>query len=482
MSNYESALGLKLRNGLIIKVPPSLSATTTYVLLEQEEWFEKEINFLTRFLKPGMTAIDIGANLGVYSIPIAHLVSPGGNIISYEPGSEARALLEDSRKSNGFSNLEIVAAALSNQERDGHLGFAATSEQRALDDAGIGERVRVTSLDSENGARSWRAVDFVKIDAEGEEERIINGGRSFFGAHSPLVMFEIRAANKVNENLRTMFSAIGYKIFRQLGGNAILVPVDAAQPLDDYELNLFAAKPDRAQAMSQQGLLVDPVPEWLPEPCHQSEAITFWRRQIFASQLKLPNDSTSSADADYQNALTGYAIWRANDQTTELRCAALAFALQSARAACTRALTVERASTWARIAWEWGARGESVTALQRLLQHLTGNTQLKEPFWPAAARFDDISPDDQPLEWFAAAAAEQYERTLSFSSLFSGPSQRLAWLGNQRFASAEIVRRRVLTEALAGKRPKVPKRLCEPAVDHLNADVWRSGAVPGTVK
>lgn len=482
MSNYELALGLKLRNGLIIKVPPSLSATTTYVLLEQEEWFEKEIIFLTHFLKPGMTAIDIGANLGVYSMPMARLVSPSGTIISYEPGGEARAFLEDSRESNGFGNLEIVGMALSDREREGHLGFAASSEQRALDNAGIGERVRVTSLDSENAARSWPAVDFVKIDAEGEEERIINGGRSFFAAHSPLVMFEVRAGNKVNENLRPMFSAIGYKIYRQLVGNPILVPVDATQPLDEYELNLFAAKPDRAQALSQQGLLIDPIPQWTPEPLHHKEAMTFWRRQIFASRLKLPNDSASSADPDYQNALTGYAIWRANDQTTALRCAALAFALQSVRAACIRALTVERASTWARIAWEWGARGESVAALAQLLQNLTGSTRLKEPFWPAAARFDDISPDDQPLDWFAAAAAEQYERTFSFSSLFSGPSPRLAWLGNQRFASAEMERRRILTAALAGMRPKVSKRLCEPATDHLNAAVWRTGAVPGTVK
>src|SRR5262249_31376557 len=52
-------------------VPPSLSSITTYILLEQERWFEKELGFLARWLKPGMTAIDIGANLGVYALPMA---------------------------------------------------------------------------------------------------------------------------------------------------------------------------------------------------------------------------------------------------------------------------------------------------------------------------------------------------------------------------------------------------------------------------
>jgi len=63
-------------------VPAKLSAITSYVLLEQEEWFEKEIHFLRRFLKPGMTAIDIGANLGVYSLPMASLVGPDGRVFS----------------------------------------------------------------------------------------------------------------------------------------------------------------------------------------------------------------------------------------------------------------------------------------------------------------------------------------------------------------------------------------------------------------
>src|SRR5262249_44145827 len=153
--------------------PPSLSAITTYVLLEQEEWFEKEINFLRHFLKPGMTAIDIGANLGVYSLPMARLVAPGGRVFAYEPGGEARTLLEGSRKANGLGNLEVVGQALSDGARDGHLAFAASTELRALGSAGTGERVRITSLDLESAVRPWSSVDFVKVDAEGEEERIL---------------------------------------------------------------------------------------------------------------------------------------------------------------------------------------------------------------------------------------------------------------------------------------------------------------------
>jgi FkbM family methyltransferase len=112
---------------------------TTYVLLEQEEWFEKEINFLRRFLKPGMVAIDIGANLGVYSLPMAHIVSPRGHIFSYEPGSQSRVLLKASKEINGLGNLDIVGLALSDDLKQGHLSFARSSELRALNAAGSGD-------------------------------------------------------------------------------------------------------------------------------------------------------------------------------------------------------------------------------------------------------------------------------------------------------------------------------------------------------
>jgi FkbM family methyltransferase len=477
----ESALSLKLADGLRIAVPRALSAITTYVLLEQEAWFEKEIMFLRHFLKPGMTAIDVGANLGLYSLPMARLVGPNGRVFSYEPGGEARGLLERSRAMNGLNNLEIIGAALSDGNRQGYLALAASTELRALGAAGTGEPVRVTSLDLETAARpSWSSIDFIKIDAEGEEERIIAGGRAFFANHSPLVMFEIKAGDKVNERLRTIFPAIGYRLFRQLAGAPLLVPDDISQPLDGYELNLFAANAWRESELARDGLLVQALPAWKPSDVDRDNAGLFWQRQKFASFAA--GMSLISDDAEYQDSLAAYAAWRATDRPITTRCAALVFALNSLRTICARAYTVEHASTFARVAWEWGARGESVAALLRLLQTLQAQgAQFKEAFWPPSPRFDDIAPGIQPAHWLAEAAAEQFERTISFSSLFSGTSVVLPWLCSQAGSGAEMERRRVLIAARAGQGPRVPERLCAAAPDHLNADIWRAGAVPGTV-
>jgi FkbM family methyltransferase len=457
----QPALHLTLGDGPTIAVPASLSAITTYVLLEQEAWFEKEINFLRNFLKPGMTAIDIGSNLGVYTLPIARWVGSEGSLCSYEPGSEARAFLEKSKNLNDLTSHLVLGVALSDSRKEGYLASAASTELRALGPAGSGEPVHITSLDLENAERGWRSVDFVKIDAEGEEERIIAGGRGFFADHSPLVMFEIKSGDKVNERLRAVFPGIGYRVFRQLAGAPILVP-DDAKPLDGYELNLFAAKPDRADALAREGLLADTIPRWSPETAASGNA-------------GLP-------EADYDRALHAFAMWRATDQPVSARCGALAAALSEIRTACARSCTPERASTWARIAFEWGARGESIMALQQLLSMMREKQPLlREPFLPASSRFDAIAASEPAGDWFAVAAAEQYERTYSFSSIFSGPSPFLVWLCGQRLAAAEMLRRQMLIMAKAGHCPRVPERLCVPAADHLNAAVWRAGMVPGTV-
>jgi hypothetical protein len=97
-------------DGTVLSVPASLSAVTTYVLLEQERWFEKEVEFVRQYMKPGMTAIDIGANLGVYSVPMARRVGPTGAVYSFEPASTTRAHLSRSVELNRCANLHLIPA------------------------------------------------------------------------------------------------------------------------------------------------------------------------------------------------------------------------------------------------------------------------------------------------------------------------------------------------------------------------------------
>ena len=298
-----------------------------------------------------MTAVDIGANLGVYSLPLSRFVGKTGRIWAYEPGSEARNLLERSRVRNRADNLQILPAALSDTARDGHLKFGASSELNALGDDGPGERIQVSSMDIESAVHGWPSLDFVKIDAEGEEERILAGGRDLFERSSPLVLFEIKAGNEPNTRLREVFAGLGYRLFRQLGGAPILVPDDASQALDEYELNLFAAKEDRANAIAKEGLLVASMPHWHAKKADHEYAAHVWRSHPFAALIQSPEGV--AMDPAVGDSIAGFAAWRAQSNPIGARCAALQFALHRARIAAAQVVSAARLSTLARIAWEW---------------------------------------------------------------------------------------------------------------------------------
>lgn len=472
-------MSLRLSDSTVVAVPATLASITTYVVLEQEGWFEKEVAFLRRWLRPGMQVIDIGANLGVYSLPMAAWVGPAGRVFAYEPAGETRGFLERSRALNGAVNLAIRPEALSDRPRQAHLAHGASSELHSLGGDGAGEDVAVTTLDIEDGRGDWTSPDFIKIDAEGEEDRILVGGRRFFDRHSPLVMFEIKAGTVVNEGLRAAFSAMGYGIYRQLGGAAVLVPDDAGSPLDGYELNLFAAKPDRAARLAEDGVLVRSMPTWQPDDATRHAGLEVWRSQPFAAPFL--DVLGFVLDGRHRDALAGYAVWRDGDRPLGERCAALTFACDTLRSLCREAPTCPRLSTLARVAWEAGRRAESVEALTRFIaQAKAGEIQVAEPFWPACPRYDDLSPTADPGGWFVAAAVEQLERSSGFSSLFTGGTPDLGWLVRTPFASTEMIRRAVLTLARRGQTTLVPDRLGTAAADHMNAAVWRDGLVPNT--
>jgi hypothetical protein len=106
---------------------------------------------------------------------------------------------------------------------------------------------------------------------------------------------------------------------------------------------------------------------------------------------------------------------------------------------------------------------------------------LTEPFWPANPRFDAIAPGRDVGTWFVVSMVEQVERIAAYSSFFVPEETNLDWLTRQPFVSREMERRHILKRLRRGQFVPVPERLCKPAEDHINFELWRSGAVPNSV-
>ncbi len=447
-------------DGVSVVTPDTLMQITPYVLEEQQDWFEDEIKFLRRVLAPGQHAIDIGANCGVYTFVMAKHVGPEGQVWAFEPATVAMALLTRGKGINGFRNLTLERSAVSDLCGIAALALHEDPEANSIADpeatAAHTESVRRVSLDECLNIYSWRRVDFLKIDAEGEESRIILGGKRFFSALSPLVQFEVRAGAALNLALVGEFAKIGYTSYRLVPGLNVLVPFDGATTQDGFLLNLFCCKPDCADRLAAAGFLLRPQ-EVESNSARSMEVMALagdrkydWHntlaRMPYGQEFAVHwADAQSTGNSDVVEALALHAVSQDERLAAALRFEALRASFDILRTLCERAASHLRLASLARVSREFGARSFSVSALQLLNDAIERQDRLdfSEPFLAPNGRFDQIPPTSDVTKWIEAAILEELERTQHFSSFYSGGQtiarlERIASLG---MGSPEMARR-----------------------------------------
>lgn len=171
---------------------------TTAVYLYRDH-YEPELAHLEDFVPEGSTVIDVGANLGLYTVVAAKLVGPRGRVIAVEPSAATFELLRHNVALNGLGNVTLVNKALSDgvgAARLYHIAGAPNYSLGAPADPGTAyEDVETVSLDrlvTDCGAAD---VSCVKIDVEGAEHLVVRGGTGCLARWRPAVIFEVNDEN-----------------------------------------------------------------------------------------------------------------------------------------------------------------------------------------------------------------------------------------------------------------------------------------------
>jgi FkbM family methyltransferase len=148
---------------------------------------EKVIASVTR---PGMVAIDIGANIGYHTFTLAKLVGPQGIVVAIEPTSYACEKLRRNLSLNDFANVRLMNVGLSDRD-EGEVEARFRSSYR-LDgrDEVRSERIRLVALDSLVGEQQLKRVDFIKLDVDGYEAKVFAGARTVLERFHPYIFFE----------------------------------------------------------------------------------------------------------------------------------------------------------------------------------------------------------------------------------------------------------------------------------------------------
>jgi FkbM family methyltransferase len=461
--NISGAVEIRTLDGGRMVLPDDINQLTLYVLLEQEDWFEDETAFLSDFLAPGMRVLDVGANLGVYTLLALRRVGAQGRVFSVEPSSTTARWLRANVALNDFENVEVFEHALS--DKSGELRFSMPSgseSYRLVDDSSgfqRGELVKVLRLDDVAYRFGIEAVDLVKLDAEGAEKKIIDGGRNFFDRESPLVMFEVKNEQEFDPALVQKFMNLGYQPFRLIPGLGLLAPVDSSQPLEPYLLNLFACKDDRRKRLVQSGLLAEDDGERAMVREADENAIwnyllskTYARSRVESWKSRMASKCTES-EVRWAKMLACFVAAVDIKSKASTRLASLEAAFKLVTEAGPDIEPAARLNTLARIAWALGLRSQATEALTKLTRlGDDGKRAFHRPFLPASPHFDAINPGDRLSAWCEACAHDQYECLRSFSSYFLGEHnlESLEQLRSNPFQRPEMERRRLLVRMRHG--------------------------------
>ncbi len=151
-----------------------------------------EAEFFAGLLRPGMTVVDIGANVGCYTALAAHSVGPSGAVIAFEPDPENFSFLTATVTLNNFKNVTLAACAASDRVGEGTLFLSEDNKgDHQIYDSGEQRRARtiqLTTLDAFLRERGIARVDVIKIDVEGAEASVLRGMAQTMRANPALRM------------------------------------------------------------------------------------------------------------------------------------------------------------------------------------------------------------------------------------------------------------------------------------------------------
>ncbi len=146
------------------------------------------LDYVRTTLRPGDTFIDIGANVGLFTLTAARAVGPGGRVYAFEPSSRERAYLERNIRQNGFDNVVVAPCALADAPgeldiliaSDGGLNSFARNKHPEQQVERM-ERVSVVTLDDFVKRNAIGDIRLIKIDVEGAEHLVIAGASETLG-------------------------------------------------------------------------------------------------------------------------------------------------------------------------------------------------------------------------------------------------------------------------------------------------------------
>ncbi|SNC68249.1 methyltransferase, FkbM family [Marinobacter sp. es.048] len=180
---------------------------------------EAEFNIIERVVREGDRVIDIGANVGHYTLKLSGLVGREGRVLAFEPISETFDMLTSNVSYSGLKNVTLINGAVSDNVKEAKFTIPKENLYQSYMDE-TGDLPIMAFALSSFIPKNWN-LTFIKIDAEGCDESIIASAIDVLNIFRPIVMSEI--GQKTAEAL--VCSLENYAVWGVKGShNKFLVP------------------------------------------------------------------------------------------------------------------------------------------------------------------------------------------------------------------------------------------------------------------
>ena len=217
-----------------------------------------QTEIVKKYVRKGDIVIDIGAHVGYYTLLMAQLVGKNGKVYSFEPDPVNFQLLKKSVEINGFENVVLIQKAVSNitDKVKLFLGDDDSAINRIYD-AKLGDAKESIDVDSvtidEYFKENDELINFIKLDSEGSEVKIINGMKQFLSRNKELVMmteffpFLIKkSGDEPNQYLKSLEKS-GFSLYNILDKNEKTNKINSENFLEsginsEYCTNLLCIK------------------------------------------------------------------------------------------------------------------------------------------------------------------------------------------------------------------------------------------------
>ncbi len=220
------------------------------VWLQSEEW--SELQYLQYRLHENETFIDVGANIGIWTLVAASAVGSTGRVFSFEPNPTTfRKLIANIARNGKAATVTALQQAASRV--NGAVSFSCPIQHNLsaiADDQTTDNTITVPSV-SLDSALQGIAVTGMKLDTEGHELASLEGAASIINDSSPWLIIEFNTTLLSSPILRDwpvyrFLASLGYKPFRYAGPYEA-IPVDDAFSIQGYCNILFERSPNPAQ-------------------------------------------------------------------------------------------------------------------------------------------------------------------------------------------------------------------------------------------